>query len=326
MISRLNNSGGCSSTCSRLLFQFNPGGVNMSQFFADNFISHLKEVALFEGERITEEGLKKGRFNEETAALCDPETFLDIRLSDFPQVVVTATKNAEQKWTITGGCIGVGEDHLSPFDNEAIAGYVLALLGYDIPVTSKLEHDVEREPGVGVDGSYFIPNVDNTEGILILPNTHRQVVLEQLEHDAKEQVVIGRNDLDDTAEIIGSYLGEKGMDIDPEMQFGILAVNDGGSPYRIDKITVPTLNIEFEVEMLYCLTWEARISSVKDLSLHQEGGSSIDKPLTADEMARIFGTLGTASVRYQIGGEAFSLSADRIDCLPDGQVVIINLD
>ncbi|MGV2887530.1 hypothetical protein [Paenibacillus taichungensis] len=239
----------------------------MSQFITDNFISHLKDVVLFEGAKINEEGLPKGQFNGETAGMCDLDSFMDILLSDFPQVVITVHKGEDMKWKITGG--SVGEDKLSPFDNEAIAGYVLALLGYDIPVTSTFVRDVDLEQGAGTDGSYFIPSVDKTEGVLILPNSHRQVVLERLEHDADEQVVIGQNDLDDTSEIVGSYLAEKGMDIDPEITIGILAVSDGGTPYRIDKILVPSLNIEFEVEMLYCLNWEARISSVKDLSLNQ---------------------------------------------------------
>ncbi|RRJ54954.1 hypothetical protein EHV15_35885 [Paenibacillus oralis] len=246
----------------------------MSQFIADNFISHLKDVVPFEGAKINEEGLLKGQFNGETAGMCDPDSFMDILLNDFPQVVVTVHKGEDLKWRITGGSVGVGEDKLSPFDNEAIAGYILSLLGYEIPVSSTFVRNVDREPGSGADGSYFIPSVDKTEGVLILPNTHRQVVLERLEHDADEQVVIGSNDLDDTSEIVGSYLAKKGTDIDPEITVGILAVSDGGTPYRIDKILVPNLKIEFEVEMLYCMNWEARISSVTDLSLNQETSSS----------------------------------------------------
>lgn len=35
----------------------------MSQFIEDNFISHLKDIVLFEGTTISEDSLKKGRFN-----------------------------------------------------------------------------------------------------------------------------------------------------------------------------------------------------------------------------------------------------------------------
>jgi hypothetical protein len=234
----------------------------------ENFISTLQQICFYEGEVVKEEGLLKGHFNGETAHLCDPSSYMDVELQHFPQVLVTITKDETNKWFITGGVIGVAEDSLSPFDNEAVAAYVLGLLGYDVPVAVRMVENQDREPGAAPDGSYFIPNIDATQGLLIVLNTHRLAVLWRLENDSEKQIVIGQNELDDTNEMFGMYFGENiGLELDDAvLTVGQLKVTDNGTPYRVDTYWLPSLQIEVGIELMHCLNWEARISYVTDVS------------------------------------------------------------
>jgi len=233
-----------------------------------HFISTLKNICFFEGDILNEEGLKHGPFNKATILKCDPSSFMEVELQRFPQVSVTITKDETNKWHISSGVIGQKEDGLSPIDHETVAAYVLSLLGFEVPIVARFVEEQDREPGAAPDGSYFIPNAESTQGLLIVFKTHRYAVLWRLEEDSEQQIVIGQHELDDTKEIFETYLSENiGFDpSDAVFSQGQIEVTDSGVPYRIDTYWLPSLQIEVGIELMYCLNWEARIAYIHDFS------------------------------------------------------------
>jgi hypothetical protein len=290
------------------------------------YIETLRNEILFEGKIIQEAGLKKGMFNGETAHLCHPEKFMDILIQDFPQVFLTVEPNEKLEWKVTGGVIGVAEDSLNPFDSEAVAAFVLALLGHDIAVTStyvKEQHD--REPGDSADGSYFIPSMDKSQGVVVLLGTHRDAIIRHFNATADSQSVLGSNDFPDTEEMLNSYLGEQGIELEFIVEEGPIGITDSGTPVRIDKVKFLSIDVTVVFELLYCMNWEMRTSNVTELEV-TDAPLKLSEYLKANDIVTLFGELGTASVRYRQAGEYFSLSRERIECSPDGTYVTINLD
>ncbi|MCR8987664.1 hypothetical protein NW801_21990 [Brevibacillus laterosporus] len=138
-----------------------------------NLVQVLKNTLIFHGEEITDTDLGFNLTFCDTSSQCDPKKFMDLLLSDHPNVTITVSKGSNNNWWITSGIVGYLEDSLCVFDNDLIAGWVLNQMGFSFEIHEMFIEEYFCKamnysiPGEQEDGSYFIPNCDPKTGTLL---------------------------------------------------------------------------------------------------------------------------------------------------------------